>query len=192
MRKGWWLSLGTDASVKSGRFWTHLGKCEGSAGTQWAVLHGERGFTGSVLWRSRSGSSSRKKPRLGARRPPGRQLTAVQPALGQGEDRKGGQDRVGPAGSVQQQVGWRNRWWDWKRQVRGDLGAFPRSREGVRKGNGFGFGPMGSDSVCTDVWLPLDTHSVLSQRRARGSREMFLRLQQQRSEGRSCGWEETS
>lgn len=33
--------------------------------------------------------------------------------------------------------------------------SFSRNREGVRKGNGFGFGPMESDSVCTDVWLPL-------------------------------------
>ena len=57
----------------------------------------------------------------------------------------------------------------------------------MRNGNGLGFGPMESDSVCTAVWLPLDMYSVLSQRRARGSREMFLRLQQQKSEDRAVG-----
>lgn len=73
--------------------------------------------------------------------------------------------------------------------MHGDLRAFPRSRKGVRKGNGFGFGPMESDSVCPDVWLPLDMYYVLSWRRAGGSREMFLRPQQQRQ---SCEWEEIS
>lgn len=54
----------------------------------------------------------------------------------------------------------------------------------MKSRDGFGFGPKESDPVAQMFGFLLFS---ASQRRAGGSREMFLRLQQQRSEGRSYG-----
>lgn len=50
--------------------------------------------------------------------------------------------------------------------------AFSRNRTLAREADGFELGPVETDPVCTDVWLPLDMQPILGQRKDEGSREM--------------------